>query len=1058
MMRFFLAFLLSLLIAPGLQAGPNKPVVQQKPPVTLESLDSIVAKAPNLDTFLANDGLVNEYFTGLQDYFGEENFSRTQYDLILGQLREIKDKVPDLKDRLWDPKQNTGETFSVQGALKTRGRTLGQSAWENYQHNKDKELATQAQPILDLSPEERTKQIDAFNTETGAKIKTLHDSPDYKAAGRVKRGELDSDLFKKLGQEASENPKTKQVAAYFARQILNDEIVKDHFNARDPDLIIDTLEKIQKNPSQFLDKDAKLNTVLMRAIRDSLPNPNQLLERQEIFPIQYIVSNHGKKIPAGSSDGKFIFKPVPRRLHGIWKGVPLGECVGGRCGYESSLTPERWATVALKDSQLHYVERGGGYLGFVEAVPGKVGDKTYATVSFGAPQMKYKILVKDSTTGKLVQTTLYSEWLTQADAKKPKDWNGFVVSKSGAINNAGVLQTVWNSTSYRLGMDVDQSGKLRFEHLDPMAADLIKAGHNRGHAEVYGGNMILDATTKQAREDQTLTLLTTVSESQIQNSDFVKNMLSDKDPKRAFAAFKYIATGDKIPDALGEPLATYLEKAFQGRDNVIGHNAISLISSRKTVPTEVFRTIVLEGAKPKSAFAAESMDLIEKFDPLAKRTDSQQSLLARIRQEHSLIDPKNPSKNPKDAYPTLHRLATQSGGADGGKTVLETLEKEYPGTDFRRVYVQTEQNRTFAQWVPHYLTTHPEELSAVAVANIKASTKWDEPVIPNALKKFKVIDEGLKNAKTREDKIRVLKALAGLTWQELNTSTTSSKYGKRFKTIVESLGHLSKEDLDAIYEATKDTHLKPDHWGREDVPRNLSKVMLSSDKTVRERAATVMMNVYHDLKMTSSDPDWMRRHRWIQRKEFVNKISELIREKKYAKLFDTKDGFLGEYEFWYRKSALEWYLEKVEVSDEELPDAIWKLANSENHKDQELARDLIQHVSRSQTMMANEEKWIGFAKRNSLFKPYVVESLSMADNPAQHSDSYWTWLEDLRKQKVTGDIDEKAVSRRSKERAFQQLKEHYKANPGARKAVGPSFYLHCAKDFARLKLSRPAGK
>ncbi len=112
---------------------------------------------------------------------------------------------------------------------------------------------------------------------------------------------------------------------------------------------------------------------------------------------------------------------APRRFHGIWRGIPLNECVGGNCKYLDNLTPERWATVALDKSQLHFVERNGVYHGFMEAVPGTLGKDTYATVTFGAPDVR----------------KIYREWYAEATRTMPSDWKGFVVSSTTDLNNAG---------------------------------------------------------------------------------------------------------------------------------------------------------------------------------------------------------------------------------------------------------------------------------------------------------------------------------------------------------------------------------------------------------------------------------------------------------------------------------------------------------------------------------------------------------------------------------------------------------------------------------------------
>jgi hypothetical protein len=218
----------------------------------------------------------------------------------------------------------------------------------------------------------------------------------------------------------------------------------------------------------------------------------------EIFRVLVRKGNRGTISPVGrSGKSEYEFNTLPRRIHGVWKGVPLNECVGGNCESIKSLTPERWATVALEDTQVFNIERDGSYLGFVQYVPLKAKDGIYASVDFGAPILRNKILVRDPD-GNPITRTFYEVWLESAVKHKPNEWSGFIVGESDAINNAGVLGEVRESASFLAGRYLGKPTET-LQHIDPMASKIVAIAPKSEHAAMYGGNMIADALVPDAR-------------------------------------------------------------------------------------------------------------------------------------------------------------------------------------------------------------------------------------------------------------------------------------------------------------------------------------------------------------------------------------------------------------------------------------------------------------------------------------------------------------------------------------------------------------------------------
>ena len=68
---------------------------------SLERLEEIANRAASLDEFLSRPELVREYGAALKEYYGRDRFRCESFETILAELRQLKEKVPGLKERLW---------------------------------------------------------------------------------------------------------------------------------------------------------------------------------------------------------------------------------------------------------------------------------------------------------------------------------------------------------------------------------------------------------------------------------------------------------------------------------------------------------------------------------------------------------------------------------------------------------------------------------------------------------------------------------------------------------------------------------------------------------------------------------------------------------------------------------------------------------------------------------------------------------------------------------------------------------------------------------------------
>lgn len=453
--------------------------------VSLEEIDAIATRAPDLNSFLANESLINEYYQALESYYGPDRFTRKQFDAILTQMKTTVATVPDLGKRLWET-NGLGEEFSIESKSATYGRELGPK-WNGTNFIEAEKKKVQAsQEVNTLTPEAEKIRIDGFKRSLVLKENSFDATGLSKSQATALQG--------KHFQSLKNSTETIEIAEYYLRKLWDKEGIKDVFNSGDPDLIIDSLKALRDNPRGYFDGEEIPSTVVSK-LKELLPDYKKLLENEEMFKTVMRMVRGGKLVPVGgTSMAKYDFVPVPRRLHGIWKGIHLGECIAGNCNYLARLTPERWATVALKDSQLFHVEKNGNYSGFVEVVPGKIGNRTLATIGIGAPDLRKKVS-QQTQDGQRKVSSLYRLWLEEAKKRKPPGVDGFVLSDSSAIDNAGVLTTARGSASYFFGERIkDSDGAVKFQLLDPLAAQITAASP----ASVYSdGRMVLDATSKE---------------------------------------------------------------------------------------------------------------------------------------------------------------------------------------------------------------------------------------------------------------------------------------------------------------------------------------------------------------------------------------------------------------------------------------------------------------------------------------------------------------------------------------------------------------------------------
>jgi hypothetical protein len=528
---------------------------------SIREVEAVLSQAKSLDEFLASPELIENFLNALQRYYGAQKFPRVSYDVIIRQIREVIAKEPKLKERFWRKLSSSDQNFSFQFHLSPVERPveLEEDAWLRKFREWQKELSKSAAPISDIPDDEtRLAKIRQIFADTESRIEEI----------------MHLQLNSKEQGEALALLKTdrslRAASAYLTLRQLQTEIISDKMNSNDAGLILQTISNMRSNPeSEGLLMPIPKRLMSMTASR--IPSREKLDLNEKIFkPIEEGVLKEGG-----------ILSAVPvRPFVALFRGIVLGECVGGSEKALESTTPERWAVPALEGTIVHFLETDKAY-GFVEYFPFSLDGARYAGVVFGSPLLRQNTI----SAGKSQQ--ILWKYFDEAYKRKPSEWKGFVIGEDNDFNNAGVQEEILKSASFGLGETIGESTSI--QQIDPLAEIIPTLLPREGHARQYGGRMITAVTAPQSRR---LTSL--------------KNLGSDtnNDPS---VSRKLIAEGLKNPaDAFQtERLLSIVEHQGLLRDKSIDTQIRKLMESpRFSDRVSASRLILKKNSGDKKAFDA----------------------------------------------------------------------------------------------------------------------------------------------------------------------------------------------------------------------------------------------------------------------------------------------------------------------------------------------------------------------------------------------------------------------------------------------------------------------
>ena len=491
---------------------------------TLEDLDKILVQSGSIQKFLASAEAKDRYYNAAADYYGgTAKFPRISFDAILAQLKEMTKDVPQLNDRLWETPEDSwmGDSFQIRSNVKSFGREINYQAWNHLLIEIENDLVnsiSQVNPSL-VSNHNWEKVYERMEFLWNQ----LKQSETYLTASKKTKTNLEVQKVRELRADSEVQTWARQIAL----EALNNASIKELLKSKDPDEVLHTYTNLVKWPEKYIHPHSTNSNELMYIVnseaRAQFPNVATLLKDLSLFPKKMLRLRDGKSIEIGSmGDSFFDFKRLPRKFHGIFKSVRIRECMGGDYEQLSMLSPERWASGAIQNAEIQYIEENGSFDGFVEVIPGHINGHTYGSVDFGSTALRKNVLSIDGE-GKISKRTLASLWIEKVTQSQSSHWEGIVMSNVFAFTNSGVIFDVFSSFHYLKGKRFEVAPfQFNYNH-DKIANSLLWniRFKPKYFNKNYGGNWITDATVSP-RKSRILTILE--PEYKATDSDYEKAM------------------------------------------------------------------------------------------------------------------------------------------------------------------------------------------------------------------------------------------------------------------------------------------------------------------------------------------------------------------------------------------------------------------------------------------------------------------------------------------------------------------------------------------------------
>ena len=399
---------------------------------SLEELDAIVMQAGGVKAFLSDRNALDRYYKVYQNYVGGLQFTQADFLSIAEQAKASIAEFPEMENRL-NESDDLGPSFAInfedfQGhRINAEQMKMAASQWMQ-------KLLVSSIEILE-KPEVAGNLLQMIEAE----LKTLPNTKKKKAdffESFLKNAHLDkvasyaliTYLAQKLGAAGS-SQSSEQIDAQNLCMILWDLVQNPKLAWQET---FGSRLKDREAPAGFAAK-----------VKNLLPNQGKLLqwsfEGVPLFVANTRTGKEGEVLPDGKlGANNVVVIALPRRIHAIWKGLPLNECI--------RTCVNRWTTSLGKDSWIHYIEINGQFRGYVQSIPVTSNGKTYASIDLLAWPAGNRVITMD---GQLQSKTIFELMLGGFYMKKPAQWEGFVLSESHYNDHAHVFGVIKAERFYR---------------------------------------------------------------------------------------------------------------------------------------------------------------------------------------------------------------------------------------------------------------------------------------------------------------------------------------------------------------------------------------------------------------------------------------------------------------------------------------------------------------------------------------------------------------------------------------------------------------------------------
>lgn len=431
-----------------------------------------------LEDLLENPERLERYYQAANNYY-QNKLDREFFDVIVSQMKTLLKDNPGFGERLLRGQENL-TPYTLISEIKTYGRILEWWNWER------------AAKKIFKDKQESPESLDSYRQQfqdLSMKISAFEES--LKGLSKIQSGLRRAQFYQQM-REANED----LFHAVINHVYYRDQEIQQLIEISDADLTLFIFDRLLNA------KIAKLGLPenVVSLVQGVVPKTSDLLKEKWLFPVEMVRTQRGVDAPVEPlSETVYHFVPFKRRLHAVWKGIWLRECVGGG---DKKPTPRRWATVALEQVNNYAVEKQNSFVGFIQELGIKRKDKIaiYYATEFGVPNLKEKMITINEHTGLPQKIPMIDQWLTVAPKNIVR-----VKSSSTVINNAKVLPALNASQAWNLRIPKGKASD--FELVDQAFADQIIASSHRHDFEPtndYGVGIISDATVPDSNNLKTL--------------------------------------------------------------------------------------------------------------------------------------------------------------------------------------------------------------------------------------------------------------------------------------------------------------------------------------------------------------------------------------------------------------------------------------------------------------------------------------------------------------------------------------------------------------------------